>query len=240
MRNRALAIQNYGLGLAALLTAFIVWKFPVLQWIVSGQRWVQNLGPASILAYPLLYATCNVLLLPAGILTLGAGFFFGLWWGFAVILAGNLLGAAIAFAIARTVARKWVARRMLANRRWQAMDEVVGERGGRIVFLSQLHPLFPTSLLNYFYGITRLPFWSCLGWIALGQIPGIFLYVYLGTLGQFGLHLLNNPTSFSFGSSSLWIGGLVISFGITVLLAKFSISLLKEIDERALAMPPAA
>ena len=236
MKRRALAIQYGGLSIVALLGALLIWKFPVLTWIATAQSWVQNLGLASIVAYPLLYATCNILLLPAGVLTVGAGFFFGLWWGFALILFGNVLGAAIAFTIARTVARQWVERKMLANTRWRAMDEVVGKRGGHIVFLSQLHPLFPTSLLNYFYGITRLPFWSCLGWITLGQIPGIFLYVYLGTLGQYGVRILNNPASLDFGSSSLWIGGLVISLGITILLAKYSINLLKEIDERALAL----
>lgn len=239
MKRRALFLQYGGLALLSLLLAWASQKFPFLTWIATVQRWVQDLGPASIVAYPLLYATCNVLLLPAGILTIGAGFFFGLWWGFALILLGNVLGAAIAFAIARTIARQWVERKMLANTRWQAMDQVVGERGGRIVFLSQLHPLFPTSLLNYFYGITRLHFWSCLGWIALGQIPGIFLYVYLGTLGQFGVRLLNNPASLDFGTSSLRIGGLVISLGITLVLARLSINLLQEIDERATALQTA-
>ncbi len=236
MKHRALALQSSGLALLAILLAWASHKFPLLTWIAAAQRWVQDLGPTSILAYPLLYAGCNLLLLPAGILTIGAGFFFGLWWGFAIILLGNVLGAALAFLIARTVARRWVENRMMANLRWQAMDQVVGERGGKIVFLSQLHPLFPTSLLNYFYGITRLRFWSCLGWIALGQAPGLFLYVYLGTLGQFGVRFLSDRASFHFGSSSLLVGGLVITLGVTAALAQISIGLLREIDERVTAL----
>ncbi|HEX8372326.1 MAG TPA: TVP38/TMEM64 family protein [Chthoniobacterales bacterium] len=236
MKRRALTIQYGGLALATLVLAWIAWKFPVLSWIANAERWVQSLGPASVLAYPILYASCNVLLLPAGLLVVGAGYFFGLWVGFLVVLAGNVLGAAIAFAISRTVARRWVETRMLANPRWQAMDEVVGERGGRIVFLSQLHPLFPTSLLNYFYGITRLPFWSCLGWIALGQAPGIFLYVYLGKFGHHGLQMLTDRSRFQLGQTGLWIGGLMAALALTIILARMSVNLLKEIDARASAL----
>ena len=233
MKRRALALQWTGCVLVGCLLIWVANRFPLLTWIANAQRWVQDLGPASVVAYPLLYASCNVLLLPAGVLTVGAGFFFGLWWGLIISLLGNVFGAAISFLIARTVARRWIERKLHSSSRWRAMDEVVGERGGQIVFLSQLHPLFPTSLLNYFYGITRLPFWSCLGWIALGQIPGLFLYVYLGTFGQYGIRLLENRSHFTFGSSSLWVGGLVISLGITIALARLSMSLLKDIDERA-------
>ncbi|MEO7932157.1 MAG: TVP38/TMEM64 family protein [Chthoniobacterales bacterium] len=236
MKRRALSIHYALLAIAALFVGWLAWKFPILSWIQTAQRWVQSLGPASIVAYPLLYAGCNVLLLPAGVLVVGAGFFFGLWVGCAVVLLGNILGAAIAFVIARTVARKWVERKMLANARWQAMDEVIGEKGGRIVFLSQLHPLFPTSLLNYFYGITRLPFWSCLGWVALGQLPGIFLYVYLGTIGQYGVQILQEKSRFQLGESGLWIAGLLAALGISIALARLSMNLLKEIDERAVAL----
>ncbi len=236
MKRRALSLQYGGLALAACVLAWMAWKFPILTWIQNAQRWVQSLGPTSVVAYPLLYALCNVLLLPAGVLVVGAGFFFGFWPGFFIVLLGNILGASIAFAISRTVARKWVERKMLVNVRWRAMDEVIGEKGGRIVFLSQLHPLFPTSLLNYFYGITRLPFWSCLGWVALGQIPGIFFYVYLGTIGQYGVQILQEKSRFQFGESGLWIAGLLAALGITITLARLSMNLLKEIDERALAL----
>ena len=53
-------------------------------------------------------------------------------------------------------------------------------QGPWIIFLSQVHPLFPTSLLNYLYGLTRVPVRTCVLWIALGQIPGMFLYAFLG------------------------------------------------------------
>jgi hypothetical protein len=47
-------------------------------------------GAWGAVCYPLLFAACNILLLPGGILAVGGGFFFGLWWGFFIVLVGNL------------------------------------------------------------------------------------------------------------------------------------------------------
>jgi uncharacterized membrane protein YdjX (TVP38/TMEM64 family) len=232
---RRCALVFIGLLVGAVL--WLLWRWPVLPWIAWAQRWVQHLGPMSVIAYPLLYALCNVLLLPGSILTVGAGFFFGLGWGVAIILTGNLFGASVAFLIARTLARQWFERRMLANLRLQALDALVGEHGGRIVFLSQLHPLFPTSLLNYFYGVTRLRFWPCLGWIALGQSPGIFLYVYLGTLGQYGVRWWQNGSTLGPVSTTLWIVGWLVCLGASLALAQLSKNLLRELDQRAATLP---
>lgn len=236
MTRRALSIHYTGLGLFALLLAFLAWKFPLLEWVAAAQRRVQELGPAATLVYPLLYAGCNVLLLPAGVLNIGAGFFFGLWTGTALILIGNLLAAAIAFAFSRSIARKWVEHKLLANPRWQAMDAVIERRGGKIVFLTQLHPLFPTSLLNYFYGITRLPFWPCLGWIALGQLPGIFLYAYLGSIGQLGVRVVSGEKFPASQTNLLWLAGFFLTIVTTLALARYAIGVLREIDERAAAL----
>src|SRR5437773_8127698 len=59
----------------------------------------------------------------------------------------------------------------------------------KIIFLTQLHPLFPTSVLNYLYGLTPIRFGPYMLWTTVGRAPGLFLYTYLGTLGQFGLNL---------------------------------------------------
>ena len=144
-------------------------------------------GVWSAICYPILYACCNVLLLPGGILSIGSGFFFGLWWGFLIALIGNVAGAAISFLIGRTIGRRWLQRRLERSKSLHALEPAVEREGWKLILLSQLHPLFPTSLMNYLYGLTRIRFRTCMIWIAIGQAPGLFLYAYLGTLGQLGL-----------------------------------------------------
>jgi len=97
----SLIFQAGGLicGLIALFIAST--KYPIVNWIGDAREYVEKLGVWSGIVYPLAYALCNLLLLPGGILSMGSGFFFGLWWGFFLILVGNLLGAALAFAVAR-------------------------------------------------------------------------------------------------------------------------------------------
>ena len=38
-------------------------------------------------------------------------------------------------------------------------------------------PLFPFNLLNYGFGLTRVPFWTYVVWSWLCMLPGTILYV---------------------------------------------------------------
>lgn len=227
--KRALLIQLGGLLVAAVVIATTSHFLPVAELIGRAQHRIGAMEIWGGVLHPLLYAACNVLLLPGGVLAIGSGLFFGLWWGFVLNLVGNLLGAAIAFLLARRLGRGWVARKFLRHRKWAALDAAIAKDGGRIIFLSQVHPLFPSSLLNYLYGITRIRLAPCLLWIALGQTPGLFFYAYLGTLGQHGLRLARGDSHPARLEIALWIGGLVVTLVVTTLLARVAVRTLAAI-----------
>src|SRR4029077_19390979 len=125
-----------------------------------------------------------------GILAVGGGFFFGLWWGFFIVLVGNLIATAISFAISRLITRRWFQQKLSRNPTLRALGPAVERESWKIILLSQLPPLFPTSLLNYFYGLTSIPFGLYMLWASIGRIPGLFLYVYVGTLGQLAVRIM--------------------------------------------------
>ena len=231
--KRALYIQLAGLVIAILFVAWLFQTFPVIAYVNAAQRAIGEMDIWGALLYPLFYAACNILLLPGGVLAIGSGFFFGLWWGFALNLAGNLAGAAIAFLLGRTLGRNWVERKFLRHRKWAALDQAVARDGWRIIFLSQLHPLFPTSLLNYLYGVTRVRFSTCMLWVALGQAPGLFLYSYLGTLAQLGIRLWQGTNDPHPAEYFLWLGGLLVTIAITCALARLAMRLLADADRAA-------
>ena len=104
--------------------------------------------------------------------------------------------------------------------------------GWKIVLLSQLHPLFPVSLINYLYGVTGIRFWPCLLWTAVGRSPGIFLYVYLGTLGQFGVNLLQGKTHPGPFEYVFWIGGLGLLFALTLVLSRIALRILAKEEQK--------
>ena len=184
-------------------------------------------GVWSAICYPILYACCNVLLLPGGILSIGGGFFFGLWWGFLIVLIGNVAGAAISFLIGRTIGRHWLQRRLERSKSLHALEPAVEREGWKLILLSQLHPLFPSSLMNYLYGLTKIRFRTCMIWIAIGQAPGLFLYAYLGTLGQLGLRLARGQTHPRMYEYWVWGGGLLISLAILVLMGRIALRVLR-------------
>jgi uncharacterized membrane protein YdjX (TVP38/TMEM64 family) len=202
--------------------------FPILDLVVALQRRVLGLGAWSAICYPLLFAGCNVLLLPGGILCVGSGFFFGLWWGFFVVLLGNSIGAAIAFAISRWLGGRWLQRQRATNPMLNVLKKAVERDAWKIIFLTQLHPLFPTSLLNYLYGVTPIRFGPYMFWTTVGRAPGLFLYTYLGTLGQFGLNLALGKTHPRVVEYWIWGGAFVITALLFILLTRVALNAVRE------------
>jgi uncharacterized membrane protein YdjX (TVP38/TMEM64 family) len=231
--RRALYIQVGGLLFVTAAIFVLSRFFPLADMLAAVQQRVMGWGAWSAICYPLLYACCNVLLLPGGFLSLGGGFFFGLWWGFLIILVGNVGGAAISFFISRWIGRRWLHRRLMRNRTLEALEPAVEREGWKIILLSQLHPLFPTSLLNYLYGLTTIRFRTCMLWVAIGQAPGLFLYAYLGTLGQLGLNLVRGKSQPQMVEYFVWGGGLATSVIVLLLLGRIALRLLKEAQEEA-------
>ncbi len=233
--RRAVFVQVGGLLLVTVGLFALSRIFPLADVLASVQERVMHWGAWSAICYPLLYACCNVLLLPGGFLSIGGGFFFGLWWGFLITLVGNVGGAAMSFFISRWIGRRWLHRKLMRNPTLEALEPAVEREGWKIILLSQLHPLFPTSLLNYLYGLTRIRFRTCMLWVAIGQAPGLFLYAYLGTLGQLGLNLVRGKSHPRVVEYFVWGGGLAFSVIVLVLLGRIALRLLQEAEEGARA-----
>ena len=125
---------------------------------------------------------------------MGGGFFFGLWWGFLIVFAGNMISTAISFALSRFVAGRWFRQKLSSNPTLKALGPAVERESWKIILLSQLHPLFPTSLLNYFYGLTRIRFSAYMFWASIGRMPGLFFYAYIGTLGQLAVRIMRGKS----------------------------------------------
>ena len=238
--TRAILAQVGGLGLFALFAVVLGQFFPLDQIIFRLGESVARYQPWSTVLYPLALALANLLLLPGGLLIVGGGFLFGLWRGFLLVLAGNLVGAAVAFFVTRKFARGWVEQRFLQDPKWRTLDLAIAREGWKIVFLTQLNPLAPTSLINYFYGATRMRFSVCMLWIAIGQIPGMFLYAYLGSMGRISWKLWREGAGFHEGAYWLWLAGLFLALALTIALARIALRLLEEARSRVLSDAAAA
>ena len=204
------------IGLAVTLSRF----FPVVSFVEALQERVMSWGAWAGICYPLLFAACNILLLPGGVLAVGGGFFFGLWWGFLIVFAGNIVSTAISFSLSRFVARRWFRRKLSANPTLRALGPAVERESWKIILLSQLHPLFPTSLLNYFYGLTRIRFSTYMLWASIGRMPGLFFYAYMGTLGQLAVRIMRGKSYPRTVEYWIWGGAFITTVLLLVVLGR--------------------
>ncbi len=157
-------------------------QLPIERWALALVDWIGGAGALGVALFGITYVAAAVLLLPGWILTAGAGLAYGPAWGLLLASPVSVLAATAAFGVGRSVARRWVSRKVSVDPRFAAIDEAVGRSGFRIVFLLRLSPIFPFNLLNYALGLTRVRLRDYILASLLGMLPGTFLYVYLGSL----------------------------------------------------------
>ncbi len=161
----------------------------VLRWLrQSGLMeraldWISGLGPWGPVAFMAIYTLAVVLLVPASVFTLGAGFVYGLGWGSLYVMIAANLASTIAFLIARHLARDAVARRLEGYSWFRAIDEATAREGWKVVALVRLAPVFPFSIVSYAFGLTRVPFRGY-ALANLAMIPGTFMYIYFGSVAR--------------------------------------------------------
>lgn len=190
--------------------------------------WIHELGPWGPILFILLYIVACVFFLPGSILTLGAGFLFGIVKGSIIVSIASTLGATAAFLVGRYLARGWIEKKIEKNEKFKVIDEAVAKEGWKIVGLTRLSPVFPFTLLNYAYGLTRVSLrdYVLASWI--GMMPGTVLYVYIGSLA-------GNLTAIGAGTSNGVVGTAQWGFRIVGLLATIAVTVyITRISKRAL------
>ena len=171
-----------------LLVALAVFVL-VLRWVKNSGlldqslQWIQSLGPWAPVVFVLLYVGTVIICLPAAILTAGGGFIFGFAQGAAWVLLAAVIASNVTFLLGRHLAREWIARKLGAHPKFQAIDEAVAAEGWKIVALVRLAPIFPFSITSYAFGLTRVS-WKEYFVANFAMIPGTFFYVYLGSIAR--------------------------------------------------------
>lgn len=165
---------------AAILA--VLYAYGIHERVVDLLRWFDTQGAWAPLLFVAIMALAVVLLLPGVLFTTGAGFVFGVVEGTFYVVTGTVLGASLAFLMARYLfgerSRAYVRR----HSRLRLMSDELTRNGWKIVLLTRLIPFFPSKLSNYFFGLTHFSFRGFVGGSALGFIPFSLHNVYLGSL----------------------------------------------------------
>lgn len=187
-KDRAsLCRKGIGLALGVLVVVGLFATYDLRALLRTALDWIEQLGPWGPILYVLIYIAATVFLIPGSALGLGAGALFGVVLGSVLVSLGSTLGATLAFLLGRYLARDWVAKKIEGRESFAAMDQAVAREGWKIVLLTRLSPVFPFTLLNYAFGLTRVSLaeYVLTSWV--GMMPGTLMYAYLGSLARTGI-----------------------------------------------------
>ncbi len=215
--------------IVAVVCLTVAFKFlPIGEYLGAFLEHIQSLGIWGPVLLAIAYIVATIFMAPGAILTLGAGFAFGVVTGTIAVSVGSVLGATAAFLIGRNFARGFVEEQTKNFPKFAAVDKAVEQSGFKIVMLTRLSPVFPFNVLNYLYGATKVSLkdYVLASWI--GMLPGTIMYVYFGTVAKSLTDLLSGNIEGGVGQKVLLGVGLLATIVVTVYVTKVAGTAIKQ------------
>ncbi|HEX6142525.1 MAG TPA: TVP38/TMEM64 family protein [Geminicoccaceae bacterium] len=184
-RHRWIALLIFASLIAATLA---VWFFairgamPVPGFelsVAEVEALIRSWGVWGMLASVLLMVLHSFVPFPAEIVAMANGMLYGPVLGSLLTWSGAMLGAWLAFGLARWLGRPFVAA-MLAERQHRALDRWTERQGAGALIFSRLVPVISFNLINYAAGLTTISWWTFTWATGLGILPLTLLMVVMG------------------------------------------------------------
>jgi uncharacterized membrane protein YdjX (TVP38/TMEM64 family) len=166
---------------------------------------IRSWGGWGIAGSLVLMAAHSFVPFPAELVAIANGMVFGLVLGTAITWTGAMLGAVVAFALARWLGRPFV-HAILPARHAAALDRWTARQGAGVLLISRFLPVVSFNLINYAAGLTAVSWWTFLWTTGLGILPLTFLMVLAGNQMINGYAKLTIIVlAACIGASLLWI-----------------------------------
>ena len=180
-----------------------------------------------IVTFVFFYIISVLLILPASWLSLLAGFLYGPYFGSIVVFFSAFIGASISFFLAKEYFVKKIVTIISRFPKIKLLEKIINKGGLKLIILTRLSPLFPFSILNYFYGLNKVSYKDfSIGLLFI--IPGTYLYCALGSLSNNLDEIKNLKLS---GNTTTTIISIVSTFLVVYFLTKYSDEVIKESSE---------
>lgn len=181
---------------------------PFGDWLRGVEAWVSTNPVPGAAVYIGLTVVAVVALTPGWIPMMLGGLLFGLGPGLLFGIVGMTVGATAALLAGRTLARGWVEKRIAGNEQMLALDDALDSQAFTIVALTRIALVIPFNMLNYAYGLTRVKTSVYATATAVGMLPVVTLYVYLGTLARDIGQILRGEADA--GPGAWWLTGIAL------------------------------
>ena len=180
-----------------------------------------------IVTFVFFYIISVLLILPASWLSLLAGFLYGPYFGSIVVFLSAFIGASISFFLAKEYFVKKIEIIISRFPKIKLLEKIINKGGLKLIILTRLSPLFPFSILNYFYGLNKVSYKDfSIGLLFI--LPGTYLYCALGSLSNNLDEIKNLKLN---GNTTTTIISIISTFLIVYFLTKYSNEVIKESSE---------
>tara|TARA_B100000212_G_scaffold26004_1_gene17312 strand:- start:287 stop:892 length:606 start_codon:yes stop_codon:yes gene_type:complete len=177
-----------------------------------------------IVTFVFFYIISVLLILPASWLSLLAGFLYGPYFGSCIVFISAFTGASISFFFAKEYFVKKIGKIVSSFPKIKLLEKIINKGGLKLIILTRLSPLFPFSILNYFYGLNKVSYKDfSIGLLFI--LPGTYLYCALGSLSNNLDEIKNLKLT---GNTITTIISIVSTFLIVYFLTKYSNEVIKE------------
>ncbi len=178
-RGKSVGQAWAALALLILLLALALLAYRLDLRPETVERVIRDLGAWGVLASIALMVLHSFVPFPAELLAFANGMVYGPVWGTVVTWVGAMLGALVAFALARRAGRPLV-ERFVERRHLERLDRRIAAGSVPVLLLVRLLPVVSFNLVNYGAGLTRVPLWTFLWTTGLGILPPIVAMVAMG------------------------------------------------------------
>lgn len=143
------------------------------------ELWIRSLGMWGVFAVIGLMILHSFIPFPAEFIAMANGMVYGVVWGTLITWTGAMLGAWMAFGLARAMGRPFVCRMLPANKA-QYVDDQIDNHGDGALLICRFIPVIVFNLINYAAGLTRISWWTFIWTTAIGILPLTTLMVMMG------------------------------------------------------------
>ncbi len=176
---RVIMLVGFFIGLIGL-SIFLLANPQIIENLPANlQNWIKDAGPLGWVLIITLMILHSFVPLPSELVALAAGMSYGVLLASILVWIGAMLGAIIAFAIARWLGEPVVAR-ILNPSYLEKLEQWKLNQGIPTLLVSRLIPVISFNLINYAAGLAGVPWWPFLWTTAIGIIPMTLLSVFVG------------------------------------------------------------
>jgi uncharacterized membrane protein YdjX (TVP38/TMEM64 family) len=147
--------------------------------LASIQHDIQSSGAWGVAVSIALMVLHSFIPFPAEFVAIANGMIYGVVWGIVVTWFGAMIGAMLAFGLARWLGQPFISR-LLKDEQRQVMKKWLAKKGAAALLVSRFIPVISFNLINYAAGLSQISWWTFIWSTGLGILPMTALMVSMG------------------------------------------------------------